>query len=141
MRTVLEYLPHDLAVLSAIQTIGPADLGRAPANALNDRGQVVADYLIVYPINVTRDGSNADPYADAWFDYQVTVVGRLPAGVRDRVSQIEPALLTVSIPDRTVMHVEPIGGSRIDIDRDVGPPHPYFATPIFRLSTTPGGSP
>lgn len=137
-RTVVAPLPHDLAVKAALETTGkPVEIGRAPegalAGVLNRTGP---DYVVIWPENTVRDGSLADPYADATFVYRLTIVGRQAQGVRDLLGDIEPALLGATVADRVVTHVEVEFGA-VTEDRDVGPPHPVYATPTVRLSTTP----
>ena len=138
MRTIVEPLPHDLAVKAALETTGkPVGFGRAPSGALDDKGLPVADYFVIYPISGIRDGTLNDPYADGSFVYQFTIVGRLPEAVRHLAGMIEPALLDVTIADRSVVQVIPEDLGQVLADRDVGPPHPYYATPRFRLNTVP----
>lgn len=137
-RTIVQPLPHDLAVKTALETIGkPVGFGQAPAGALDSEGRPTTDYLVLYPISGTRDGSIGDPYADAEFVYQVTVVGRLPDGVRWLVGRIESALLGVTVTGRRITQVIPEDSGAVTADRDVGPPHPYYSTPRYRLATSP----
>lgn len=139
MRTIVEPLPHDLAVVEALETIGaPVGFAAAPTGSLNADGRPTVDFLTLYPIGGgQRDGSISDPYADVELVYQVTVTGRLPEGVRKLAGQIEPALLAVTVPGRRVTFVRPEDLEGVFADRDVGPPHPFYSTPRYRLGTTP----
>lgn len=138
-RTIVEPLPHDLAVVAALETIGrPVGLAQAPPGALDNRGLPVADYLVVYPIGGgRRNGSLGDPFADAELVYQITAVGRLPDGVRWLTGRIEAALLGVTVAGRTISQVVPEDLEGVFADRDVGPPHPFYSTPRYRLRSTP----
>lgn len=139
MRTIVEPLPHDEAVITALETIGaPVGFAIAPPNVLDSDGRPLATYLVVYPIGGgRRNGSLGDPYADGEFVYQITITGRIPEGVRAMAAQIEPALLGVTVAGRTVKQVIPEDLEGVFADRDVGPPHPFYSTPRYRLSTTP----
>ena len=139
MRTVVEPLPHDLAVVAALETIGqPVGFAAAPPSALDAAGLPVEDYVVLYPVaGGERDGTLADPYADAELVYQTTIVGRLPAGVRWLAGRIEAALLGVTVAGRVIVQVIPEDFGDVAPDRDVGPPHPYYATPRWRLRSVP----
>ncbi len=138
MTTVVNLLPHDLAVIAALQTIGkPVGFAEAPAGALAGvQARTGPDYVIAYPLQSQRDGTLGDPYSDADLVYQFTCVGRLAAGVRWLVDQIEPALATVAITGRAVLQVVPEDGGQVRPDFDLDPPV-FIATPRFRISTTP----
>jgi hypothetical protein len=138
-RTVVQPLPVDLAVKTALATIGkPVGFAEAPPGALAalQGDPPGSDYLILYPINSVRDGSLGDPFADAEFVYQVTAVGRLADGVRWLVSRIETALLGVTVADRAVIQVIPEDDGAVRLDSDVTPPV-FLATPRYRLVTVP----
>ena len=136
--TTVAPLPHDLAAVDALETIGkPVGYGKAPASALDSSGLPTTDYLVLYPLSSVQFGTLGDPFADGRLSYQVTVVGRLPDGVRWLVGQIEPALASVAITGRSVAQVIPDDLGGVVADRDVGPPHPYYATPRFTLHTVP----
>ena len=140
MRTIVEPLPHDLAVIDALETTGkPVGFAAAPDGALDGvLNRTGSDYYVVYPIaGGRRDGTLNDPYADGEFVYQVTIIGRMPEGVRYLAGLIEPALLGITVADRVVTQVIPEDMGAVAADRDVGPPHPFYATPRYRLSTTP----
>jgi hypothetical protein len=136
----VEPLPHDLAVIAALETIGrPVGFAEAPPGALaallNGTGP---DFLVLYAIGGgQRDGSLSDPYADFRPVYQITIIGRRPEGVRWLAGKLEPALLGITVADRVVSLVIPEDLEGVYADRDVGPPHPYYSTPRFRLLTTP----
>lgn len=138
MRTTVELLPHDLAVIAALETTGkPVGFAAAPPGALDAvQKRTGPDYLILYPLNTFRDGSLGDPWKDADLVYQVTCVGRLAAGVRWLVDQIEPALLGTTVAGRAITQVVPEDGGQVSLDVDVTPPV-YIATPRYRLSSTP----
>jgi hypothetical protein len=139
VRTIVEPLPHDLAVVDALETIGkPVGFAQAPANALNSSGLPVQDYITLYPIGGgRRDGTIDDPYGEAQLVYQTTIVGRLPDGVRWIAGQIEEALLGVTVAGRSVIQVVPEDLEGVFADRDVGPPHPFYSTPRWRIWTVP----
>ena len=139
-RTIVTPLPHDLAVVDALETTGkPVGFARAPDGALDGvLAGTGSDYYVVYPIGGgRRDGSIGDPYADVELVYQITVIGRLPEGVRYLTGLIEPALLGTTVANRVVSLVIPEDLEGVFADRDVGPPHPYYSTPRYRLVTTP----
>ncbi len=138
MRSTVALLPHDLAVKSQLETIGkPVGFGAAPPGALEGvQERTGPDYMILYPLNTEREGSLGDPYTDVDLIYQVTCVGRLPEGVRWLVDRIEPALLAVEIPDRSLLQVIPEDAGKTQSDDDVQPPV-YMATPRYRIVTVP----
>lgn len=138
MRTTVDVFPHDQAVLDALRTIGrPVGFALAPDGALEGvRTRTGPDYLVLYPLNTGRAGGLADPYDEAELIYQVTAVGRTAAGVRWLVDQIEPALLGVTIPGRSVAWVQPDDDSGVRPDFDTTPPV-LIATPRFRIRTVP----
>lgn len=138
MRTVVEPLPHDRAVITALETVAAVGFGEAPEGALaalRDTANPGDDYLILYPLNTVHDGTLDDPHTDAELVYQVTVVGRAAAGVRYLVGQIESALLTVTVAGRAV-RVVPDDLEGVRADRDVIPAV-FYATPRYRLYTVP----
>lgn len=137
MRTVVPLLPHDLAVIAALETIGkPVGFAEAPDGALEAvQGRSGPDYMVLYPLNTVSDGSLGDPNTDVDLVYQVTCVGRLAAGVRWLMDRIEPALWSVSIPDRAVFDLEVDAGT-IRADQDLSPTV-FLATPRITLSTVP----
>ena len=139
MRTIVEPLPHDLAVVDALETIGkPVGFAAAPAGALTASGLPAEDYIVLYPIGGgRRDGPMNDPYADAQLVYQTTIIGRMAEGVRWITGQIEEALLGVTVAGRVIIQVVPEDLEGVFADRDVGPPHPYYSTPRWRLWTVP----
>lgn len=136
--TVVDVLPHDLAVIDAVETIGkPVGYAQAPAGALEGvQNRTGPDYIVAYPLNSVRDGSLADPFADVDLVYQFTCVGRLAAGVRYLVGQLETALAGVSITGRAVLQVVPEDDGAVRPDTDVDPPV-FIATPRYRLRTVP----
>lgn len=138
MRTIVKLLPHDKAVLTALESIGkPVGFGAAPDGALDGvQGRTGPDYMILFPLNASRDGSLADPWMDVDLNYQITCVGRLAAGVRWLQDQIEAALLTVTIAGRAVTQVVPEEGGQVRTDFDIEPPV-YTATPRYRITTVP----
>lgn len=137
-QSTVALLPHDLAVIAALETIGkPVGFGIAPDGALEGvRTRNGPDYMVLYPINTVRDGSLGDPWIDAELIYQITCVGRLAEGVRWLVDQIEPALLGVTVAGRSVIQVIPEDGGQVRPDFDVSPPV-LIATPRYRLQTVP----
>lgn len=137
-QSTVALLPHDLAVIDALEAIGkPVGFADAPPGALEGvRTRTGPDYLILYPIDTNRDGSLGDPYTHAELVYQVTCVGRVAAGVRWLVDQVESALLTVTVTGRSVTQVIPEDGGQVQVDRDVEP-DVFYATPRYRLVTVP----
>lgn len=137
-QSTVALLPHDLAVIARLETIGkPVGFGEAPAGALEGvQKRTGSDYMILYPLNTGRDGSLGDPYTQADLTYQVTCVGRLASGVRWLVDRIEPALLAVSITGRSVIQVVPEDGGQVRTDLDVTPTV-FVATPRYRIRTVP----
>jgi hypothetical protein len=138
--TVVEILPHDLAVVAAIETAGkPVGLAEAPDGALEaltetDDGP---DYVILYPISGLRSPiSLVDATGDVELVYQTTIVARRPEGARYLIDKIETALLEVAVDGRHVVRVtaDEVGQVRPDTDLT---PHVYLATPRWRLWTTP----
>lgn len=138
--STVDLLPHDLAVIAALETIDgghPVGFAAAPAGAFEAvRGRSGPDYMILYPLNTVRDGSLGDPWTDAELVYQITCVGRLAKGVRDLVDQIEPALLGISVSGRSIGQVIPEDGGQVRTEFDVEPPV-FLATPRFRLVSFP----
>ena len=138
MRTVVRPLPHDLAVVAALETVGrPVGYGNAPANALTTSGLPATDYLVIYRVGGQRSGTLNDPFSDAVLTYQINAVGRLPDGVAWLLGQVEQALLGAAIVDRVVTRVEPVAEQGPQADRDVGPPHPFWGFQQVQLSTVP----
>lgn len=137
MRTTVPLLPHDLAVIDALETVGkPVGQAEAPVGALEGvQARNGPDYYILYPLSAVSDGSLADPFTDVTLDYQVTCVGRLFAGVRWLVDHIEPAVLGATITGRVVTQVEMDGG-QVRPDQDISPTV-FLATPRIRISTVP----
>ena len=138
MPTIVQPLPHDLAVIAALEAIGrPVGFAEAPDGALAAvQAGTGPDYMLVFPLNSLRGGSLGDPYSDGEFVYQITCVGRLAAGVRYLVGQLESALAGVSITGRSVLQVTPEDDGGVRPDTDVTPAV-FIATPRYRLSTTP----
>lgn len=136
--TIVQALPHDLAVIDAVETIGkPVGFAEAPEGALEGvQNRTGPDYFIVWPLNSLRDGTLADPFRDGEFVYQVTCVGRLASGVRYLVGQLEAALAGITITGRTVLQVIPEDDGAVRPDTDVTP-SVFIATPRFRLVTVP----
>lgn len=140
MRTIVTPLPHDLAVKAALETTGkPVGFAQAPDGALDGVIDGTGDdYYVLFPIGGgRRDGSLGDPYADGEFVYQITIVGGLPEGVRHLAGLIEPALIGVTVTGRVITQVIPEDLEGVFADKDVGPPHPFYSTPRYRLATTP----
>lgn len=138
MATVVDLLPHDLAVITRLETLGkPVGFAEAPAGALDGvRLRTGPDYMILWPLNSIRGGTLADPFRDVELVYQVTCVGRLASGVRWLVSRIETALAGTTITGRTLLQVIPEDGGQVRTDDDVTP-NVFIATPRFRLETVP----
>ena len=137
-RTIVKPLPHDLAVMAALDATGrPVGWAQAPTGALNTAGLPVADYWVLTRVGGQRDGTLSDPYADVDLTYQITSIGRLPDGASFLAGLIESALLGVNITDRQVLRVEPLLEQGPFADRDVGPPHPYYAISQYRIVTAP----
>lgn len=143
--TIVEPDLHDLAVIARLQAIPgghPVGYAKAPDGAL---GAVLdgtgPDYMILYPLTgSTLDGSIADPYADARFAYQITVVGFTAEGVRWLVGQIPAALATVAIAGRSVTQIVPDDLGAVREDRDVVTNEStgvLIATPRYSIHTTP----
>lgn len=137
-RSVVDILPHDLAVVAALETIGkPVGFAEAPAGALEGvRLRTGPDYMVLHPLNGRRGGSLGDPFTDADLDYQVTCVGRLASGTRWLLSRIETALLGVSITGRAVTQVIPVDGGSVRTDTSVTPAV-FIATPRLTICTVP----
>lgn len=137
--TVVLPLAHDLAVIAALETTTrPVGFAEAPDGALEAvQGRPVGPgYFIVYPVQGGgRDGSLADPFADAELVYQITTVARTAQEVRWLVGLIEPALAGLEVDGRVVWQVEPEDGGVL-LDRDVDPPV-FYSTPRFRLRSSP----
>lgn len=94
-------------------------------------------YCIVYPLaGGSRDGTAKDPWVDWELVYQVTCVDRGPEGVRWLVDQLEPALATLTVPDRKILWIRP-QPSGVWEDPDTANPSLFFSTPSFRIKTTP----
>lgn len=131
---------HDQAVRDAVATIGrDTGLAKAPAGALDALLAGTGNgYYIVYPIaGGNRDGGAADPYADIELHYQITCVDRGPEGARWLADQIEDVLASVSIPNRSVMWVNPTSPSGVWRDDDTAAQPLFFSTPSYRIKTTP----
>ena len=138
MRTIVEPLPHDLAVIDALETIGrPVGFAAAPAGTLNSDGLPTQDYMTVWRVGSERNGPLGDAYDAGTFTYQITSVGRLPDGVSWLTGQIEEALVGTTITGRVVTQVEPLLEQGPFPDRDIGPPHPFYAISQYRLHTVP----
>lgn len=137
MSTIVKPLPHDLAVVAALETIGkPVGFAKAPANALENLKAGGPDYMIAWPISSGRDGSLADPWSDGSFSYQIDCVGRLPEGVRYLIGEIDEALASVAITGRAVTQIVPVSDGRVLGDFDTSP-HIYTAQPERRIETVP----
>lgn len=139
--TPVEILPHDLAVKTALETIGkPVGFSEAPAGALDAlRAGTGEDYIILDPISGLRQPTSAkDSEGDAVLVYQTRIVAQLPEGARDLIALVETALRVVEIPDRIVVRVtaDEIGQVRPD-NNDQVKPTVFLATPRWRLWTTP----
>lgn len=138
MSTIVKPLAHDLAVITALETIGkPVGFAQAPAGALEGvQDGTGDDYMCLYPLNSLRDGSLGDPYSDGEFVYQVTCVGRLAAGARYLTGRIEAALAGVAITGRVVTQVIPEDDGAVRPDFDVTPAV-FIATPRWRITSVP----
>lgn len=137
MSTIVKPLSHDLAVKTALETIGtPVGFARPPADALTNLKAGGPDYMILRPISSGRDGSLGDPWSDGSFSYQIDIVGRLPEAVRSLAGEVEAALATVAITGRAVTMVEPLTDGRVLDDFDTDPPI-YTAQPEWRIHTVP----
>lgn len=141
MRTIVEPLPHDLAVAAALATLGhPVGYADAPVGALAavraDPNDLASVYLVIWPTpGGGRDGSLSDPYADAELVYTLWVVGGRPDLVQSVAGEIEAALVGIDVPGRRVTDVEvELGGVAKDDDTA---PAIFSATPRVRISTTP----
>jgi hypothetical protein len=123
--------PHTLAVIDALKTIGkPVGDARKPDGE--------PPYAVVYPFGGTRSGPVGDPDADASLTWQITCVGRDREGAEwmaDRVAEVMDGGV-VNIPGRKVMRAQTVSDQPIRRDDDVQPPL-FYATPIWRLDTTP----
>jgi hypothetical protein len=133
MPTPLEKRKHTDAVIAALQAAGlTVGDGIAPTGA-------EAKYVVVYPIEGgNRTGTLAGPFDDAELVYQLTCVGdhRWQAEwVRDKA---EAALLSgLTVAGRHIPLVSPDeGDSGIRRDDSVTPAL-YYATPRYRIRTTP----
>lgn len=137
-QSVLALLPHDQAVIAALQTIGkPVGFAAAPPGALSGvQNKSGPDYYLIYPLNTTRDGSLADPFTQGDLSYQVTCVGRSAAGVRYLVDRAEEALRTVTVAGRSIIQFVPEDGGQVRVDFDVDPPV-FLATPRYRFRSVP----
>lgn len=131
---------HDEAVREAVETVGrPTGLAEAPAGALD----AVVDgtgpgYYVIYPIpGGSRDGSVADPYADIELVYQITCVDRGPEGARWLSDRLEAALDGLTIPNRSILWVNPTSPSGVWRDDDTAAQPLFFSTPSWRIRTTP----
>lgn len=136
-RTIVEPLPHDLAVKAGLATTGrQVGFVVAPSGALAALKAGGPDYFVFHPITSSRDGSLGDAWSDASFRYQVDCVARLPDGARFLVGLIESALLGVAVAGRSVTQVVIENDGRLIVDRDVTPPI-FVAQPEVVLSTVP----
>lgn len=148
MTTIVKPLPHDLAVVAALETLTvmvgtppvstavPVDFARAPKDALTNLKAGGPDYIIVWPISSGRDGSLGDPWSDGTFTYQIDCVGRLPEGVRWLIGEIDEALASVAITGRVVTQIVPVTDGRVLGDFDTTP-HIYTAQPERQILTVP----
>lgn len=140
MRSTVDLLPHDLAVITALETIAgshPVGFAAAPEGAYEAvRLRTGPDYMVLFPLNSLRDGSLGDPWTDADLTYQVTCVGRLADGVRWLVDQIEPALLGITVSGRYITQVIPDEGGPVRPELDVEPAV-FLATPRYTLQSLP----
>lgn len=137
-QSTLALLPHDQAIITALQTIGkPIGFAAAPAGALKGVQQKTGpDYGILYPLNTTRDGSLSDPFTQGDLGYQVTWVGRSAAGVRWLTDRGEEALRAVTVAGRSIIQFVPEDGGQVRVDFDVDPPV-FIATPRYRFRSVP----
>lgn len=138
MATIVKPLPHDLAVIAALESIGkPVGFAEAPPGALEGVQQKSGpDYMILYPLNSTRDGGLGDSWSEAEFVYQVTCVGRAASGVRYLTGLIESALQGVTVAGRAIVRVAVEDDGSVRPDEDVDPPV-MIATPRYRLMSVP----
>lgn len=140
-RSVVDPLPHDIAVTSALATLGRAvGYAEAPVGALTALRAAPSDatkaYFVVWPVpGGDRDGSMDDPFADVELVYTLWVVGGRPTHVRTLTGAIEAALVNVSITGRRVLSVELVLGG-VTKDESTTPAI-FTATPQARISTTP----
>lgn len=140
-RTIVEPLQHDLAVAAALATLNhPVGYAAPPNGALAAVRAAPSDlakvYIVIWPApEGARDGSVADPYADATLLYTLWVVGGRPDLVQTVQGDLEAALAGVVVPGRSVLSVElSLGGVTADLDTT---PTIYSATPTLRIATTP----
>ncbi|MCU1488291.1 MAG: hypothetical protein JWN67_5037 [Actinomycetia bacterium] len=140
----VEILPHDLAVIEALETIGcPVGFAEAPEGAVEALTTTTGgpDYVVLYPLPSQRMASSIDDsVGDVALVYQTTIVARLPEGARYLIDKIEAALYTVAVPNRAVVRITPddVGDVRPDNDLQLlnsgGPV--FIATPRWRLWTS-----
>lgn len=132
---------HDLAVVERIRTHTgrPVGYAEAPPGALAAlTAGTGPGYCIVDPIpGGSRSGSVVDPYTDIVLHYQVRCIDRGPEGVRYLSDQIEPALASLTVPNRSLLWVTPTVPSGVWEDPDTANPSLWFSTPTFRIGTTP----
>lgn len=143
--TVVELLPHDQSVVTALEAIAgghPVGFAKNPPGALLGVQQATGpDFYTVWPISGLRDGPSGDPFADVDLIYQINCIGRDADGVRWLQDRIEPALATVAIPGRSVLQIAPEDSGALRPDEDLRPeldgPGVQIVTPRYRISTTP----
>jgi hypothetical protein len=150
--TVVTQEPHTAAVVSALATAGlRVGQGEAPDGS-GWEGEPGAStfraYVVLFPLSGgIRDGLADDPEMDARLLYQATCVASTQPACElllDRVSQALPFNgSTLTISGRAVVNVRHDFGSaqvRRDDEPEPGEPSLHYATPRFRLWTTPDPS-
>ena len=130
MVTTVESRPHTEAVLAVLAT-----LGRPVGDCTRPQGN--PPFIVVYPgQGGSRNGTIADPDADAVLYFRIICVGWDRAGAEwmaDRVAEVMP---TLSVPGRRAHRITLESDSGVSRDDDVTPPL-YAATPLWRLWTSP----
>jgi hypothetical protein len=132
---VLEKRHHTAAVIAKLAAAG-LDVGDGVAPGGDTPPE---KYVVVYPLpGGSREGTLAGPWDDAELVYQLTCVGitRLQAEwVRDKA---EAAMLTgLTVTGRNIALVRPDEGDSGTYRDDTQTPPLYYATPRYRIYTTP----
>lgn len=128
-----EHTDAVIAALEAQLTVGDAV---APKGAGRQEDGDFSKYVVVYRITGgNRSGNLDDPDGDGEFIYQVTCVGESRQQAEWLVDKAEELLANVALEDRDVT-VRPHSNPGVLRDDTVTPPI-FYATPRFRLKTTP----